>query len=73
MTQPDFTERLDKLEILFSEQEFTVDALNQVITRQSRQIDMLEDKIEILKQQIKELRKQMPDPQAIVDEKPPHY
>ncbi len=73
MTQRDFTDRLDKLEILFSEQEFTVDALNQVITRQSLQIDTLEDKIELLKQQIKELRKQMPDPQAIVDEKPPHY
>ena len=72
MTQQHLIDRIDKLEILFSEQEFTVEALNAVITRQTLQIDALEDKIELLKQQLKELKKQIPD-NAIVDEKPPHY
>ena len=72
MTQQHLIDRIDKLEILFSEQEFTVEALNTVITRQTLQIDALEDKLELLKQQLKELKKQIPD-NAIVDEKPPHY
>ena len=72
MTQQHLIDRIDKLEILFSEQEFTVEALNAVITRQTLQIDALEDKIDLLKQQLKELKKQIPD-NAIVDEKPPHY
>ncbi len=73
MTQQELINRIDKLEILFSEQEFTVEALNAVITRQSQQIDTLEDKIDLLKQQLKELKKQIPETAAIVDEKPPHY
>ena len=72
MTQQHLIDRIDKLEILFSEQEFTVEALNAVITRQTLQIDALEDKIELLKQQLKELKKQIPD-NAILDEKPPNY
>ncbi len=64
--------RIDKLEILFSEQEYTVESLNSVVTSQAQQIDQLNDTIELLRHQIKEFKKQIPE-SAIVDEKPPHY
>jgi len=64
--------RLNKLEILFSEQEYTVESLNAVVTRQAQDIDKLHLKINLLKHQIKEFKKNTPET-AIVDEKPPHY
>ncbi len=64
--------RIDKLEILFSEQEYTVESLNSVVTRQAKEIDQLTVMTELLKHQIKEFKKQIPE-SAIVDEKPPHY
>ena len=72
MTLEKLQARIDKLEILFSEQEYTVDSLNSVVTRQAREIDQLTDSIDLLKFQMKEFKKQLPD-SAIVDEKPPHY
>jgi len=73
MTQNNLTNRIDKLEILFSEQDFTVEALNDVITRQSGKIDQLEQQLELMKHQLKELKKQIPETATIVNEKPPHY
>ncbi len=73
MSQPNQAERLSKLEILFCEQEMTIEALNEVVTRQTLHLQNLEQQIDLLKQQLRELKKQIPDPQAIVDEKPPHY
>ena len=72
MTLENLQTRIDKLEILFSEQEYTVESLNSVVTRQAQEIDQLTDSIDLLKFQIKEFKKQLPD-SAIVDEKPPHY
>jgi SlyX protein len=72
MMTEDLISRIDRLEILFTEQEFTVESLNTVITRQAQDIDQLTNKIDLLKQQIKDLKKQIPET-TIVDEKPPHY
>lgn len=72
MTIDNLTTRIDKLEILFSEQEYTVESLNTVVTRQAQEIDQLSDTIDLLKQQIQEFKKQFPEP-TVVDEKPPHY
>ncbi len=72
MTIDNHKNRIDKLEILFSEQEYTVDSLNTVVTRQAQEISLLTDTIELLKHQIIEFKKQIPE-STIVDEKPPHY
>lgn len=72
MTIDDLITRIDNLEVLFSEQEHTVESLNNVVIRQARDIELLTDKIDLLKHQIKEFKKQIPET-AIVDEKPPHY
>ena len=72
MTIDNHKNRIDKLEILFSEQEYTVESLNAVVTLQAQQIDQLSNTIELMKHQMKEFKKQIPE-SAIVDEKPPHY
>ena len=72
MNSDELHARLNKLEILFSEQEYTVESLNAVVTRQAQDIDKLHIKINLLKHQIKEFKKNVPET-AIVDEKPPHY
>jgi len=72
MTINDLISRIDTLEVLFSEQEHTVESLNKVVIRQAKEIDNLTINIDLLKHQIKEFKKQIPE-NTIVDEKPPHY
>ena len=72
MTSADNNARISRLEILFSEQEYTIDSLNSVITRQDQDIRQLNLQLDLLKQQILELKKQIPAA-AVIDEKPPHY
>ena len=72
MTSADNNARINRLEILFSEQEHTIETLNSVITRQDQDIRQLNLQLDLLKQQILELKKQIPAA-AVIDEKPPHY
>ena len=66
------TTRLCQLEILFSEQEYTIETLNSVVTRQARDIEVLSTQVELLKLQIKDIKTSMPENDTL-DEKPPHY
>ena len=72
MNTDDLHARIDKLEVLFSEQEYTVESLNAIVTRQAQDIDKLHIKINLLKHQIREFKKDIPE-SAVLDEKPPHY
>jgi uncharacterized coiled-coil protein SlyX len=73
MTTDDHTTRISNLEIMISEQEYTIDTLNKVITRQHRDIDALQQQVELLKIQFREIKKMVPESEAPSDEKPPHY
>ena len=68
----DISARLNRLEMLFSEQEYTIQALNQITTRQDRELRQLRSDLESLKQQYMDLKANIPQ-QGTVDEKPPHY
>ncbi len=72
MPDSEQTARLERLEILVSEQEYTIETLNRIVTAQTKDIDRLECTIEQLRQQVSDLRKRLPEPRP-VDEKPPHY
>lgn len=72
MTADEHITRISQLEILFSQQEYTIETLNEVVTRQTQDIDQLMQQIDLLKHQLKELKQQMPEV-AVVNEKPPHY
>jgi SlyX protein len=73
MTTTDHSTRISKLEIMFSEQEYTIEALNTVITRQDKDIGLLQQQVELLKLQLREVKKMVPENEAPSDEKPPHY
>jgi uncharacterized coiled-coil protein SlyX len=61
-------EQIAKLEMLFSEQEHTLQTLNDIITRQDRDLAKLMLDFESLKLQYIDLKSQLPD-----QEPPPHY
>ncbi len=72
MTESTLADRLERLEILVSEQEYTIETLNRIVTEQAKDIDRLEFTAEQLRQQVGELRKRIPQAKP-VDERPPHY
>ena len=71
----DALKRLENIEILFSEQEYTLQTLNEIVTRHANKIDLLEQQVNTYKQQLIALQ----DAQnteantAIIDDRPPHY
>ncbi len=72
MNDADHNARINRLEIMLSEQEYTIESLNSVITRQTRDILELNQQLDLLRLQLQEFKKQLPQT-TIIDEKPPHY
>lgn len=72
MMEKDISTRITRLEMLYSEQEYTVQALNQITTRQDHEITQLRSDLQLLKQQYLDLKTDLPQPPS-GDEKPPHY
>lgn len=72
----DAQNRLERIEILFSEQEYTIQTLNQIVTRHADKIDQLEEQINYYKTQLDALQQAQDNGQNTntpLDEKPPHY
>ena len=65
--------RLERLEALYSEQEYTVQALNDVVANQDREIANLTLAIGSLEEQLKALRAATSSDISPEIEKPPHY
>ena len=70
--EQDISTQITRLEMLYSEQEYTIQALNQIATRQGHEITQLRADLHTLKQQYGDLKTDLPQsPDG--DEKPPHY
>lgn len=70
----EITQKLTELETLYSEQEYTVHTLNEIVTRQDKEISRLSIDLRWLKQQLISLKDQIPaSGDNNVDETPPHY
>lgn len=70
----EITQKLTELETLYSEQEYTVHTLNEIVIRQDKEISRLSIDLKWLKQQLIALKDQIPAPgDNNVDETPPHY
>ena len=66
------TDRITELEIRFSEQQKTIDDLNEVVLEQGKRIDLLESRLTMLKAKLDAFAEPgLVDPRA--SEKPPHY
>ncbi|MGL9619571.1 SlyX family protein [Bradyrhizobium sp. U531] len=64
------SERIDTLETRLAYQDDTIETLNQTITAQWKQIDMLTRKITELGERLQEAETNAPGP---ANERPPHY
>ncbi len=70
----EISKKLAKIETLYSEQEYTIHTLNDVVTRQDKEISRLSTDLQWLKQQLLELKEHIPDASmASTNEVPPHY
>jgi len=65
--------RLDVLEILYSEQDYTIQTLNSLVAEQDRQIALLNRSLEELRQQLQALRSELGGDIEPGFEIPPHY
>jgi uncharacterized coiled-coil protein SlyX len=65
--------RIEHLEALYSEQEYTVQALNDMVAQQDREISSLTLNVEMLKDQLNALKTELPGNISFENEKPPHY
>jgi SlyX protein len=65
-------EQITRLEMLCAEQDHTLQALNEVVSRQDRELSRIKNELKLLTQQYQTLKSHRPDPFDPV-EKPPHY
>ena len=66
--------RINQLEYLFTEQDETLQTLNEVVSRQDREISNLQDRIKQLETLVQSLKESMPSGvDGLSFEKPPHY
>lgn len=65
--------RLDRLEILYSEQDYVIQALNDTISQQDREITRLNLNLEQLRLQMQSLRSELSPDSNPGFEQPPHY
>ena len=68
----DINAQITRLETLYTEQEYTIQALNQITIRHDREISELRSELRLLDRQYRALRENLPQ-QTAGDEKPPHY
>ena len=66
------TQKINRLEMHYAEQEHTLQALNDVVTRQDSEITLIKTELKLLAQQYLTLKSELPD-QSDAIEKPPHY
>ena len=66
----ELAERIDSLESRLTYQDDTIEQLNQTITAQWKQIDMLTRQVAALTERLQEAEANAPAP---VNERPPHY
>ncbi len=65
--------RLDQLEVLYSEQDHTIQTLNKVVTQQDREIARLTLSLDHMQQQLQTLRSDLSGDTDSGDQPPPHY
>jgi len=65
--------RLDRLEVLYSEQDYIIQALNDTISQQDREITRLNLNVEQLRMQMQSLRSELSPDINPGSEQPPHY
>lgn len=66
-------DQLDRLEILYTEQDYTIQALNDMVAQQEQEISRLGSDVERLEDELRSLKSNLPSDVGPGFEKPPHY
>ena len=66
-------DQLDRLEILYTEQDHTIQTLNNMVARQEQEISRLGSHVEQLEVELRSLKSNLPGDVGTGFEKPPHY
>lgn len=70
----EISQKLTIIETLYTEQEYTITKLNEIVTRQDSEITNLRNDLQWLRQQLQSLKEQVPDGgSSETHELPPHY
>ncbi len=69
----DLMQQMVELQSQMAFQEDTVNVLNGAVTAQQKEILILREQLELLKQHQDEANARMDQAEPVVDEKPPHY
>ena len=69
----DLQSRLERLETLYSEQDYTIEALNDSVTQQDRELASLTLRLQQLQDQLQALRNEVSGDIDPGFEPPPHY
>ena len=70
----EISKKITAIETLYTEQEYTIATLNEIVTRQDCEITNLRNDLQWLKQQLQSLKEQVPDGgSSETHELPPHY
>ena len=65
--------RLERLEALFAEQDYTIQQLNDVVAQQDQAVSRLQLQVERMRQQLEGLKTELSSNIDPVVDKPPHY
>ena len=65
--------RLEKLEVLYSEQDHTIQTLNDLVTQQNQEISRLRSQFELVREQLQSLKTEASSEIDSGFEVPPHY
>ena len=69
----DLQSRLERLEMLHSEQDYTIQALNDTVAQQDLEISRMKLQLEQIQRQLQSLRSEQPGGVEPGFEPPPHY
>lgn len=66
-------QRVDELETRLAFQEDTLNTLDRVVAEQDQLISRQQLQLQLLAEKFKSMESRLDQPQAVVDERPPHY
>ncbi len=66
-------DRLEQLEALFAEQDYTIQHLNDIVAQQNQEVSRLQLQVERLRQQLEGIKTELSSNIDPVVDKPPHY
>jgi uncharacterized coiled-coil protein SlyX len=65
--------KLDRLEVLYTEQEYTIQTLNDMLVQQNREISSMQADLAEFRSRLQAMKSELPDHSGSEFEKPPHY